>query len=229
MITEKGHVIHVDQGSKEWLDLRLGCVTGSRVADACDFLKKGGWGSRRKAYGGQLIAERFTGEAPDVFISKPMRWGTEQEPFARNTYSFRVDNAVDKVGMVTHPTIKNALGSPDGLIGTKGGLEIKCPESHTHIQTLLSDEIDEAYMYQCQWNMDCTGREWWDFVSFDPRLFASMEIYIQRVERDDAFIETMRTHVSSLLDWVDETIEQLCEKFDVDVPITKLDQFLNEV
>jgi putative phage-type endonuclease len=117
---------------------------------------------------------------------RAMQWGTETEPQARNAYCFRHDTDVSECGFYDHPKIGMAGASPDGLIGLDGLVEIKCPNSATHIQTLLGGSVPEKYRTQMLWQMACTDRAWCDFVSYDPRLPESMRLFVQRVERDDA-------------------------------------------
>ena len=157
------------QGTPEWHALRLGKVTASRVADVIAKTKSGPSASRAK-YAGELIAERLTGTTGERFTNAAMACGTEQEPAARKTYEFYRDTDVEQVAFVLHPTIGDSGASPDGLVDVDGLVEIKCPETHTHIETLLGQAVPAKYITQMQWQMACTGRAWCDFVSYDPRL-----------------------------------------------------------
>lgn len=186
------------QGSAEWHALRCGKVTASRVADVIARTKTG-WGASRANYAAELIAERLTGVATEGFTNAAMQWGTDQEPNARMAYEFLHDVAVEQVAFVRHPTIEDAGASPDGLVGERGLLEIKCPNTATHIDTLIKHEIPAKYITQMMWQMACTGREWCDFVSYDPRLPESMQLFVKRVQRDQDVIDELEREVLAFL------------------------------
>jgi putative phage-type endonuclease len=196
------------QGSAEWLALRCGKVTASRVADVIAKTKTGVSASRAK-YAGELIAERLTGVPAERYTNGAMAWGTEQEPNARKAYEFYRDTDVTEIGFVLHKTIGDAGASPDGLVDVDGLLEIKCPETHTHIETLLSKSVPSKYITQMMWQMACTGRKWCDFVSFDPRLPESMQFFCQRVPRDDAMIAELESEVVGFLNEVRGKVTEL--------------------
>ena len=189
------------QGTAEWHAMRLGKVTASRVADVIAKTKSGPSASRAK-YAGELIAERLTGSPAERFSNAAMAWGTEQEPEARKTYEFYRDTDVVQVAFVSHPVIGDSGASPDGLVDVDGLLEIKCPETHTHIETLLNKEVPSKYVTQMMWQMACTGRKWCDFVSYDPRLPESMRFFCRRVHRDDALIADLEKEVVAFLNEV---------------------------
>lgn len=189
------------QGSPEWLALRAGKVTASRVADVIAKTKTGVSASRAK-YAGELISERLTGAPADRYTNGAMAWGTEQEPNARRAYEFYRDTDVTEVAFVLHPTIADSGASPDGLVDVDGLLEIKCPETHTHIETLLNKAVPGKYVTQMMWQMACTGRKWCDFVSFDPRMPESMQFFCQRVMRDDTVIAELEREVIAFLNEV---------------------------
>lgn len=196
------------QGSPEWFSARVGKVTASRVADVIARTKTG-FGAGRANYMAELIAERLTGETAASFSNAAMQWGTDQEPFARRAYEFRTDLDVVEVGFADHPKISMTGASPDGLVGGAGLVEIKCPNTATHIDTLIGQSIPSKYLTQMAWQMTCTGREWCDFVSFDPRLPEEMRLFIRRVERDDAMIEGLETDVVAFLAELDAKVAQL--------------------
>ncbi len=108
-----------------------------------------------------------------------------------------------------HPSISDSGASPDGLVGTDGLVEIKCPNSATHIETLLGKSIPSKYLCQMQWQMACTGRQWCDFVSFDPRMPVNMRLFVHRVERDDKAIEAIEKAVIEFLDEMAKKLAQL--------------------
>ena len=202
----------MEQRSPEWFAARLGKVTASRVADILAVTKSGPSASR-KNYMAELVAERLTGQPAQGFTSPAMQWGTDNEPMARAAYEFMTDATVEQVGFVDHPHIANFGASPDGLVGAEGLVEIKCPNTATHLDTLLGAEIDARYVTQMQVQMACTGRKWCDFVSFDPRLPGDMRIHIRRVEWDDDFIAKTCNAVSLFLGQLDATVAELRQRF----------------
>ena len=164
----------------------------------------------RKNYRAQLVAEILTGEPQDsTFTNKAMEWGTEQEPFARGAYETRKGLMVDQVGMVIHPTIDRAAASPDGLVEFDGLVEIKCPNTATHLDYLLADVVPAKYQPQMLWQMACTGRDWCDFVSYDPRLPEHLQLFVKRLPKDDTRIKEMEAEVQTLLGEVEDIIKRL--------------------
>ncbi|MGE0295012.1 MAG: lambda exonuclease family protein [Hyphomonadaceae bacterium] len=205
-------MLDLEQGSEAWKQARLGKVSASRIADMIAKTKTG-WGASRANYRAQLIAERLTGCPAESYSNAAMAWGTETEPEARTVYELLKGVTVDQVGCVIHPTITDALASPDGLVGDDGLVEIKCPNTATHIETLLGGEVPGKYVLQMQFQMACTGRKWCDFVSFDPRMPGDMQTWISRVHRDDAMIEMIETEARAFLREVSDTIDQLTAKY----------------
>lgn len=200
------------QGTTEWKAVRLGKVTASRVADVIAKTKTG-WGASRANYMAELIAERLTKTAAESYTNAAMQWGTDHEPEARDKYEFVADAQVEPVGFVHHPTIAMSGASPDGLIGPFGLVEIKCPNTATHIDTLLSQAVPGKYITQMQWQMACTGRVWCDFVSYDPRLPHDMQLFIKRVEWDEKFINETEAAVIAFLGELDAKLLALQQRF----------------
>lgn len=200
------------QGSDEWKEARLGKVTASKITDVMAQGRGNQPSATRATYMGQLIAERLTGVPYDSFKSEAMEWGTETEAEARNAYAFMRDVDVEEIGFVPHPSIQDSGASPDGLVGSDGLTEIKCPNTSTHIKTLMSEAAPAQYIKQMQWQMACTGRQWCDFISFDPRLPEHMQMVVVRVERDGDLIAEMETAVLNFLNEAAATIEQLNQK-----------------
>lgn len=199
----------MDQRSDEWFAARLGKVTASRLSDVA--MKKTTAGYQN--YKAQLIAERLTGTPPESYSNAAMQWGTDQEPNARAAYSFLHSVDVEEVGFVVHPAIEWAGASPDGLIGNDGLVEIKCPNTATHIATLEGGNIPGKYMMQMQWQMACTDRNWCDFASFDPRLPVEMQLHVTRVERDSAMIAELEEKTADFLREVAASVQFLTDKF----------------
>lgn len=202
----------MDQGTQEWKEARLGCVTASRVADVIARTKTG-YGASRTNYAAQLIAERLTGVVTESFVNAAMQWGTETEDSARAAYEFQTGIVVEQVGFILHPTISMTGASPDGLAGDDGLVECKCPNTATHIETLISGKIAEKYMTQMYWQMACTSRKWCDFVSFDPRMPEHMRLFVQRIQRDDERIAELEREIVGFLAEIDERVKILTCKY----------------
>jgi putative phage-type endonuclease len=186
------------QGSDEWKALRCGKVTASRVADVVAKTKTG-YSASRANYLAQLIAERLTGTPAETYTNAAMQHGTETEPEARDAYSFYHGVTVEQVAFVPHPKIDQAGASPDGLVGDDGLVEIKCPQTATHLETLLGQAVPAKYADQMQFQMACTGRQWCDFVSYDPRMPEHMRLFVRRVPRDDERINHLETEIATFL------------------------------
>ena len=204
----------MEQRTDEWHQARLGKVTASRIADVMAKTKTG-YGASRANYMADLLVELLSGRPGDYYQNAAMQWGTEQEPNARAAYEVKTGYIVKEVGFVPHWSIGMSGASPDGLIGDDGLVEIKCPNTSTHIDTLLGQEAPSKYILQMQWQMACTGRQWCDFVSYDPRLPDNMQLYIQRVIRDDKLIKEMEQEVIKFLGELDEKLMQLRHKYEV--------------
>ena len=202
----------MEQRSEEWFAARLGCVTASRTADVMATTKTG-YSSSRANYMAQLITERLTQTPTEGFSTTAMQWGTDTEPQARMAYELMTGEAVVETGFVPHPTILGFGASPDGMVGSDGLIEIKCPNSATHIETLLAEKVPSKYMIQMQVQMMCCGRDWCDFVSFDPRMPADMSFWMQRVFADSPMQEDIATEVIKFLNDVEMKLQQLREKF----------------
>lgn len=197
------------QGSAEWLFERVGKVTASRFADVMAKLKNGNPAKARDDYLWEVVIERITGNPTDHFTNAAMLWGIENEMGARMSYEARTGAMVEAAGLIPHPDMEGVAGSPDGLIGEDGGIEIKCPfNSAIHLRTVL-DGMPLDHAPQVQGLMWVTGRAWWDFVSFDPRLPAGLSLYVQRIERDESYCATLAVEIGAFLDEVDALAARL--------------------
>jgi len=163
----------------------------------------------RANYLAQLLCERLTGRPTEGYTSHEMQHGTDNEPIAINAYEMAQDVIVTPIGFVDHPSIEMSGASPDGLVGDDGLIEVKCPNSATHLATLKGADIDSKYIKQMQWQMACTNRTWCDFVSFDPRMPDHMQLHVHRVDRDPAFIQTIEAAVLAFL----ADLEADCKRF----------------
>lgn len=198
----------IEQRTDDWFAVRLGKVTASRVADLMAKTKTG-YAASRENYMAQLVLERITGAKAESFSSAAMQWGTDQEPFARAAYEAARDVMVEEQGFAPHPTIEMAGASPDGLVGDDGLVEIKCPNTATMIETLLTEKVPSKYIAQMQFQMACTGRKWCDYVVFDPRMPPKAQLFIKRVDRDDKFIAEMEAEIVKFLAEVQSQVEKL--------------------
>jgi putative phage-type endonuclease len=198
----------VEQRSPEWFASRLGKVTASRVADVIAKTKSG-YSASRDNYMAQLICERLTGQQGESFTNAAITWGTETEPLARSAFEAYADVMVEEVGFVPHPTIEMSGASPDGLVGLFGMLEIKCPNTATHIDTLLSQTVPGKYITQMQWQMRCCERQWCEFVSFDPRLPQDLQLFVKRVEFDSEYVAMLEKEVIQFLAELDDKVNKL--------------------
>ena len=196
------------QGTEEWFAQRLGKVTASRVADVVAKTKSG-YSTSRENYMVELALERIKGVREESYTNSAMQWGTDNEPLARAAYEALTGAFVVETGMVDHPRIQMTGASPDGLLGDDGLLEIKCPNSATHVRTLRSRKPDGKYITQMAWQMACTGRKWCDFVSYDPRMPEGLKLFVTRIERDDALIKSLEYEVEVFLGEVSEMVNEL--------------------
>lgn len=202
-------VLSMPQGSPEWLAARAGKVTASRINDVMASKTTAAY----RDYRAQIVAEILTGQPQESgFTNAAMQWGTEQEKFARAEYELACDWTVDEIGIVLHPTIERGAASPDGLVSTNGLVEIKCPKTATHLQTLIDKKQPRQYENQMLWQMACTGREWCDFVSYDPRLPEDLQLFVHRFDRDDKRIEEIEAAVTQFLSEVNEMIDNIRKK-----------------
>ena len=206
----------IAQGTDEWFQQRLGKVTASRLSDVIAKTKTGVSTSRQN-YLIQLVSERLTGKKTDSFTNKAMEDGVEREPIARKLYESKTNSIVTEVGFFDHPVIKSSGASPDGAVNAEeegkyaGLIEIKCPIETTHTNTLMNKSVPSKYIPQMQWQLACTGAKWVDFVSYNPNFPDTMQIFVVRVDRDNAYIAELEAEVLKFLDEVDQAILKLKE------------------
>lgn len=200
------------QSDPAWAEARLGHVTASRMGDMLARTQKG-WGAARANYAAELVAERLTGKPAERYVNGAMQWGIDTETEARACYAFYRDASPSASAFILHPTISFAGASPDGFVGEDGLVEFKCPNTATHIDTLLGGGIPEKYRLQMQWQMACAGRAWCDFVSYDPRLPENMRLFVRRFERDDAEIARLERETRAFLAEIEDTLAALRTKY----------------
>lgn len=208
-------IVNCEQGSAEWLDLRRGKITASRIADAMAVLKVASKNGKAGdpagpciTYSIELITERLTGRVEDHYVSTEMDWGREMEAIARAEYEMETGTMVQTVGFILHPTMDFAGASPDGLVDGDGGIEIKCPKSTTHVRWMMAGEVPAEHRDQMQWNMACAEATWWDFVSYDPRN-PGLELFKVRLNRDPERIAEIEAQVARVNDAVEMSIAEL--------------------
>ena len=209
-------IVNVEQGTDAWKDARAAKVTASKISDVMAKGRGGAESATRADYLTQIVTEILTGQPCEAgFTSADMQWGKENEPLARATYETREGVLVDQVGFVIHPTLDRAGCSPDGLLGWDGEdgldgiIQFKCPKTKTHIKYLMAGTVPTDYQPQMLWEMACTGAQWCDFVSFDPRLPEDLQLFVVRFKRDQTRIDAMEAEVRQFLAEVDEIVERL--------------------
>jgi len=197
-----------DQRTEDWYAARLGKATASRFRDAIAALKSGAPAQAQRDYLTELVVERLTQAPIQRYTTAAMTWGTEQEPAARAAYERVTGRIVEETGFVAHDTLMAGC-SPDGLVDWDGLIEIKCPwGTAVHIETLLNG-MPAEHTAQVQGQMWITGREWCDFVSYDPRMPEALQLHVQRIQRDEAFIADLERRVTSFLAEVGTQVEAL--------------------
>lgn len=201
-----------EQRTPEWFAERLGKITASRIADVVGKTKSGSYGAARKNYMAELLCQRLTGQQEEKFTSATMQHGTDTEPAARAMYTLETGADVTETGFIPHPSIAMSGASPDGLVGEDGLIEIKCPNTATHLEFLQSRKPKHEYLLQMQWQMACTGRQWCDFVSYDDRLPEKLAYRCIRIPRDNKLIAELEEEAVKFLTELDETVRQLKEQ-----------------
>jgi len=197
----------MEQRTDDWFAARLGKVTASRVADVIAKTKTG-YGAGRANYMADLVVERLTGQKASSFSNAAMEWGTQTEPQAKAAYAAKTGILVEDVGFIDHPTVAMSGASPDGF-AEEGLVEIKCPNTATHLEYVLAELPPLKYFTQMQWQMACTGRPWCDFVSYDPRLPERLQLLVVRVPRDDDYIKILEQEVITFLQELDDKLNKL--------------------
>src|SRR5580692_6655166 len=224
-------LVDVIQQTPEWLKMRVGAITASRLADVMAKLKKGGDSQARKNYKVELVCERITELKYEHYVSPAMQWGIDNEPLARNAYEVETGIETQPGGIALHDRIKWLMASPDGLVGEDGLVEFKCPTTATHIEYISAGVVPPEYHWQMLCQMACSGRQWCDFVSFDPRMPYSLQLFIRRMERDEARIAEMEAEVEKFIGEIEDSIIALskCKLVDLDPTlVSKLKESLSD-
>lgn len=199
-----------DQRTDEWKAARCGNVGCSRLADVLATTKSGEAATRRN-YMAELICERLTGIPTETITTPAMQWGIDNEPLARHAYEIATFyDVVEDFGR-EHQTIPGFRGSPDGLVRDDGGVEIKCPKTATHLDTLMGGTIKRDYILQMAGYVSIFNRQWWDFVSYDPRLPPRHALFIKRFTRDELPVSEVEEGVKKFLLELAKKIRELEE------------------
>ena len=206
----------IPAGTPEWYAARVGMITASRMGDL-SAKTKSGYGATHDRYIAQLVQERLTHQPYPSFTSKAMQWGIDHEDEAAELYAWTRNVEVQAAGFVPHPTIPRCGASPDRRVGDDGLIEIKCPETHTHIQYLLNRSVPREYLLQMQWQMECDNRAWCDWISYDPRFEGGdippgSEMLVIRVQRDETIIRDLCSEVRRGDAEVQRLIERLMNR-----------------
>jgi putative phage-type endonuclease len=207
-------LVEVQQNTPEWLQMRIGCVTASRVADVVTKLKSGKYSAARDKYLMEVVVERLTGRASENYVSPSMEYGLETEPLARAAYEIEKDVEAQPGGLAYHPSIEWFAASPDALVGGDGLAEFKCPNTSTHLAYLIDGVVPLDYMPQMLAQMACTERKWCDFVSYDPRLPQKLQYFCRRFDRNDEHILLMEKEVKTFLDEVIARLADLAARIE---------------
>lgn len=202
----------MDQHSSEWFSARLGKVTASKVKDVMSKGRGSAPSATRQNYMMQLLCERLTGKREEGFTSAAMLRGTELEPVARSAYEIDKGVMTTETGLILHPKIEGFGASPDGLVGDRGMLEIKCPNTATHVLTIQSGKHDPQYEWQMLAQLSCADRDWNDFVTFDDRMPDELQYACFRFERDEARIRQMETEIKLFLEELAELEHEMRER-----------------
>ena len=198
-------LVKAEQRSTEWFEARLGKPTASKYGDIMARTRNG-YGAQRKNYMAELVTQRLTGNIPEPYTNAAMQWGTDNEPLARLAYTLETGNDAEETGLWLHDIIPTGA-SPDGFVGDYGVLEIKCPNTATHIETLQSKNLPSQYKAQVQGQLWITERAWCDFVSFDPRLPENAQMIVIRIDRDEQYITELEKEIIQFLTEVDEQVD----------------------
>ena len=204
----------IEQGSPEWMSLRIGKIGGSRVADVLTEGRGGAESLTKRKYKNELIRERLTGRKLDTYKTPAMQRGIDLEPMARAWYEVKYNTFVDQVAIVLHPSIEGGQCSPDGIVeATNSLIEIKIPNPENHLDNILTGGKQlEQYYDQVQWQLACMPeKEFCDLVSYDPEMPDHLQGFVKRIYRDDEYINNMQNAVIAFLSEIETIVNNLKE------------------
>lgn len=206
------NVIVCQQGSHEWHQARCGMPTGSRCGDVIARKQNGDERAERRDYRAEVVCEILTGQPYPRRVTWEMQWGLDHEADARIAYELTYGVMVATVGFVLHPEVDRFGASPDGLVGDDGMIQIKCPTTATHLEWWRAGTVPLEHQPQMIAEMACTGRDWCDFVSFDPRMPEHLQLFVRRYHRDNKFIHMLEREVEHFNREVDDVLAGLPKK-----------------
>lgn len=196
-------VLDVEQGTQEWLAARCGIPTASNFD--CIVTTKGEPSKQAQKYLYKLAGERVSGKPEESYQNGAMLRGIEMEAEAAALYEIMFDVKAEPVGICYADSQRLYACSPDRLVGPDGGLEIKCPQIHTHVGYLIDAVLPQEYFQQVQGQLYVTGRQWFDFMSYYPGL----KPFIIRVYRDEPFIKRLAPALDGFCKALDEIVEMI--------------------
>lgn len=209
----------IEQRTEEWRQARAGCITASRMRDLVWEPGNYKTGPRagqpkdppesRTGYIDQIVAEILTGQTKEDIRARALDYGREMEPEATARYEALRGCMVEQAGFITHKAYPFIGASPDFLVDADGGGEIKCPISITVHAATLRAGLPKEHIEQIQGGLWVTERRWWDFISYHPAFPPGLDLYVQRVTRDSAYIEVVKG--ACLSAW--EEVQDLLERF----------------
>lgn len=179
-------IVTCEQRSPEWFSARAGIATASNFASVLATIKTGEAAERRN-YRAKLVVERLTGRCIEGFSTPAMKQGVEREPLAREAYEIATGNVVQEVGFMLHDTLE-AGASPDGLVDADGCIEIKAPDLAAHLSYLRMKAEPPAYTAQIQGQLWISGRQWCDFIAWNPDFPPHLQMIVRRIPRDEKYI-----------------------------------------
>lgn len=203
----------IEQRTEAWQNQRIGNLTASRMCAACDVLKNGKSSSKREQLIWDIVTERLTGVPTSVFRTSAMQWGIDYEDEGKLFFETHTGILIQDCGFFKHPSIKDYGASPDGLIGADTVFELKCPNSSTHLKTVIEGVVPDQYRPQILSQLSCTGRKKAIFASYDPRILdEGLQLFWIEWNPDPSEIEKIELVALQLLSEVDQVMETLLNK-----------------
>lgn len=200
--------IEAPSNTPNWYAARRGCLTGSRMEDAMAYLKTGKPSQARLDYIADVVNERLTGEAVTHYVTPAMQWGIDQEDAAKAAYEVATGRLIEACGFVRHDSIEWFGATPDGLVGD-GLIEIKCPTSRKYQAWILAGVVPEEHKPQMIAECVCAGREWVDFVAYDPRMPERQRLFVRRYTPTKEEREAVEAEAIRFLAEVDEMFDRI--------------------
>jgi YqaJ-like viral recombinase domain len=214
-------IIEVQQQSDEWLKMRCGCLTSSRLAEVITRLKKntkngekGGYSQKRENYLWEVVGERLTGRAAEHYVSKVMDYGSETEPLAKAEFEVECGVSLLPGRFALHDSIEWFGASIDSLDedDPTGGYEFKCLQPKNHARIIDTGEIPEEHLPQMLGEMACYNLQWVEFVSFCGDAPKDSRVFRKRMNRDEALVQMIEAEAKTFLEDVILKLGRLAER-----------------